>query len=107
MESGKKPNCFFGNTLIGIIIICLFSACVHKTVPQKTPEPNVDMVLVQEFYNIGLQYYADENYLEAKKAWQQVVRMAPNTKLASKSREYLKKVDKILKTLRELEQKQK
>jgi len=99
----KIHNNFISGFII-LTLVCLSSACVHKAATPKTPEPVVDIASAQEFYNLGLQYYADENYLEAKRAWLQVVRLAPNTLIASKSRDYLKKVDRILRTLKEIEQ---
>lgn len=96
-------------SVITYAIICLstcflFTACPRKTPPQKPPEV-VDMAAIQDYYNQGLQFYADEQYVEAKKAWQQVIKLGPKTRLAVKARAYVKKVNRMLKTLTEIEKK--
>ena len=63
----------------------------------------VDPAAQQRHYDMGLKYYADEKYAEAKKAWQAVLQNGPNTPLAAKAREYLKKTEQVLKTLQEME----
>lgn len=72
----------------------------QKSQPKSTP---VDAQAQQKFYDRGLKYYTEENYAEAKKSWQQAIQLGPNTALADKSREYLKKTEQVLKTLEEME----
>ena len=57
----------------------------------------------QKFYDQGMRYYSQENYAEAKKSWQQAVQAGPGTPLADKARDYLKKTEQVLKTLKEME----
>jgi len=56
----------------------------------------------QKYYNTGMRYYSQEKYVEAKKAWQTVIKLGRKTDLAEKARENIKKVDQILKTLKEM-----
>jgi len=71
---------------------------MHKA-PQAKP---VDTAAQQKYYDLGLKYYTEEKYAEAQKAWQQVIQIGAKTALADKAREYLKKVDQVLKTLNEI-----
>jgi TolA-binding protein len=84
----------------------------HKTPPPPPPPPpkpvtrqHVDTKAQQNYYDLGLQHYSKENYGEAKEAFQQVIDLGPNSTLGLKAQENLKKIDRILKTLEELESK--
>jgi TolA-binding protein len=59
----------------------------------------------QHYYDLGLQQYSKENYGKAKEAFLQAVEFGPNTALGMKAQENLKKIQKILKTLEELDSK--
>jgi outer membrane protein assembly factor BamD (BamD/ComL family) len=100
----KKTTCVIVYLIICLSLGFLLTACPRKT-PQKPPPEVVDMGAIQDYYNQGLQFYADEQYGEAKKAWQQVIKLGPNTRLAVKARAYVKKVNRMLKTLQEIENK--
>jgi TolA-binding protein len=101
----KKNISVIAYAIICLSICFLFTACPRKT-PQKPPAPEVvDMAAIQDYYNQGLQFYADEQYVEAKKAWQEVIKLGPKTDLAVKARAYVKKVNRVLKTLKEIEKK--
>jgi outer membrane protein assembly factor BamD (BamD/ComL family) len=104
MERIKKYSFSAGRSLLYLIILCLLAACVHKA-PSTTPEA-VDIAVLQDYYNQGLQFYADEQYGKAKKVWMKVIRLGPDTLVAAKARVYVKKVNRILKTLNEIEKKQ-
>ena|SRR3989344_2342840 len=108
--------------LIPVIVLSTFTGCAylkhlkqkagpkpaHKT-PAKTPSraapKPVDLQAQQKYYDLGLKYYSEENYAEAKKAWQQVLQLGSHTPLSEKAGEYLKKTDQVLKTLNEIEKK--
>jgi hypothetical protein len=51
---------------------------------------------------MGMRYYSQEKYAEAKKAWERVIKLGKRTALADKARENIKKTDQILKTLKEM-----
>lgn len=74
----------------------------QKEVVRPQPKP-VDAKAQQQFYDQGLQLYSRENYSEAKKAFQQAVQSGPNTSLGLKAQENIRKIDQVLRTLRELE----
>jgi TolA-binding protein len=57
----------------------------------------------QDYYDLGIKLYAEEDYEEARSAWEQAVRLGPSTPVADKARECLKKTDLVLKTLKEME----
>lgn len=76
-----------------------------KTVPKSAVSKPVDTQAQQRYYDLGLKYYSEENYAEAKKAWQHVLQLGTHTPLSDKAREYLKKTEQVLKTLHEMEKK--
>ena len=72
---------------------------------RSAPKPAADPQAQQRLYDLGMKNYTQENYTEAKKAWQQAIQLGPKSALADKARENLKKADQILKTLQEMEKK--
>jgi cytoskeletal protein RodZ len=78
----------------------------HKPVPKesgpKTPPESKALSDQQTYYNMGMRYYSQEKYVEAKQAWQKVIKLGRKTALADKARDNIKKVDQILKTLKEM-----
>jgi TolA-binding protein len=80
--------------------------------PQSAPQQrsagkprSVDAKAQQKQYDLGLQQYSREDYDEAKKSFEQVIELGPNTALGVKAKENLKKIDQVLKTLEEIKQK--
>jgi outer membrane biosynthesis protein TonB len=75
-----------------------------KAPPPKAvaPPPLGESVSQQNYYDMGMRYYSQEKYADAKKAWQRVIKLGRRTALANKARENIKKVDQILKTLKEM-----
>jgi len=78
---------------------------VKKQYPARLQPKPADPRAQQRYYDLGLKYYADEDYGEAKKAFQQSIEYGPDSFLGGKARENLLKTEQILKTLREMEQK--
>lgn len=78
----------------------------HKPAPKqqvpKTPPVPSSLSTQQKYYDTGMRYYSQEKYAAAKKAWQRVIKLGRRTELANKARENIKKVDQILKTLKEM-----
>ena len=74
----------------------------HRQRP--APPPPADPEAQKKAYDQGEAYFGEEKYLEARKAWQEAVRLGPATLLAKKAQENLQKVDSILKSLKELQQ---
>ena len=73
--------------------------------PKPVARPAVDTKAQQQFYDKGLQLYSQENYDEARNAFQKVVELGANTALGLKAEENIRKIDQILKTLKEIESK--
>jgi len=73
-----------------------------QTPPKTPPEPLGEATSQQKYYDMGMRYYSQEKYAEAKKSWQRVIKLGKRTALADKARENIKKVDQILKTLKEM-----
>ena len=108
----KKKRIYLQLIILGLI--CVFaSSCVlfaPKAPPPPPPPPKpvkaqpkpVDAKAQKYHYDQGLQHYSKENYQEAKESFQQAVDLGPNTALGIKAQENLKKVQKILKTLEEM-----
>ena len=79
-----------------------------KRVPTPAQKPAapaaVDAKAQRAFYDLGLQHYTEERYAEAKTAWQQVIKLGPDTSLAARARENIQKAERILQTLEEMHQ---
>lgn len=96
-----------------ILMLCTFgcASAPKKKAPAPKPKPaavkqkRVDAKAQQRNYDLGLQYYSQENYSEAKEAFEDVVADGPGTKLGLAAQENLKKIDRILKTLEKMESK--
>ena len=74
----------------------------QKAAPKKQPAIESGSINQQQYYDMGMKYYSQEKYAEAKKSWQKVIKLGKRTELADKARENIKKVDQILKTLKEM-----
>jgi hypothetical protein len=114
----ELPRChaaLFHNLLAGALLIVL-SACFGS--PRKAPAPpppaqrmrpaaprRVDVREQQHYYDLGLQYYGRDNFRDARTAFQHVIDIGPNTPLAAKALENVKKIDQIMKTLEDIETK--
>ncbi len=72
---------------------------------QRSPGKSSEAKDQQRYYDIGLQHYSREDYGRAKKAFQHVVDMGPNTPLGQKAQENLRKIQQIERTLQEIESK--
>ena len=92
--------------LICGILLAVLPGCAlfHKT-PPKTPARQPDARAQQQYYDLGVQQYSKENYGEAKESFERAVELGPNTALGAKAQENLKKIQRILKTLEEIESK--
>jgi TolA-binding protein len=99
-----------------LFVMVMVANCAAKKVPETPPpapvkkqhparvQPKpVDPQAQQRYYDLGLTYYADEDYPKAQKAFQQAIEYGPDSSLGIKARENLMKTEQILKTLRELE----
>ncbi len=100
--------------LLGSAAGLILGACASA--PQAPPPPSpkpavrqqpkiVDAKAQQHYYDLGLQYYSKESYTDAQEAFQEVVNLGPHTALGVKAQENLRKIEKILKTLDEMEKK--
>jgi len=92
--------------LFGMIFLGMAGCALWSTTPppQKTiTRPHVDEKAQQQHYDQGLEQYSKENYGDAKRAFEQVFELGPNTALGIKAQENLKKIERILKTLEEIE----
>jgi outer membrane protein assembly factor BamD (BamD/ComL family) len=71
--------------------------------PSDREQKSKDTKSQQQYYDQGLKQYTAENYGEARKAFLRVVDMGPNTQLGLKAQENLKKIERIMKTVEEIE----
>ena len=74
----------------------------HKEPASHPPTGSNIPAAQQKYYNIGMRYYAQDKFEQAKGAWQAVIKLDRKTDLAEKARENIKKVDQILKRLKEM-----
>ncbi len=88
------------------MVIVMLSGCA-TTAPEPAQRrlDRVDPGIQQQYYDLGLKYYVEENYGEAKNAFQLVIENGVDTPLGMKAREDLKKTVQALKTLQEIGQK--
>ena len=101
-----KP--FFLILSAGIVCLVLAGCGISKATPPPPKAParqHVDTRAQQQYYDLGLQQYTKENYGEARDAFEQAVELGPNTSLGQKAQENLRKIQRILKTLEEIESK--
>lgn len=76
------------------------------TTPSRSPaRQHMDAKAQKKYYDLGVQQYSRENYGEAKEAFEQVLALGPKTALGVKAQENLKKIERILRTLEEIETK--
>ena len=76
------------------------------TAPPRSPaRQQADAKAQKQYYDLGVQQYSRENYGEAKDAFEQALALGPKTTLGVKAQENLKKIERILKTLEEIETK--
>ncbi len=95
-----------GKMLLCCLAFLIMAGCASPPVPVDYPQSKpVNAKTQQWYYDLGLQQYSDENYGEAKKSFQQAIENGPNTVLGLKAEENLKKIERILKTLEEIEAK--
>ena len=89
------------------MLLSTLSGCAlfQKTPPSKTPARPPDARAQQQYYDLGVQQYSKENYGEAKDAFEKALELGPSTALGAKAQENLKKIQRILKTLEEIESK--
>lgn len=74
----------------------------HKESAPRPPTVSNILAAQQKYYNIGMRYYAQDKFEQAKQAWQTVIKLDRKTALADKARENVKKVDQILKRLKQM-----
>ena len=88
-------------------MLAVLSGCAlfQKAPPTKSPARPPDSKVQQQYYDLGVQQYSKENYGEAKEAFEHALELGPNTALGAKAQENLKKIQRILKTLEEIEAK--
>jgi Tfp pilus assembly protein PilF len=99
--------------LVCVVLVSALAGCVTPKKARHAPrKPSarpqtrpVDAKAQQHYYDLGLQQYSKEDYDDAEESFEQAVAYGPNTPLGQKAKENLKKVQKILKTLEEIESK--
>lgn len=75
----------------------------RPVVAAPVPSPR-DEAAQRSAYELGVRRFAQEKYVEARAAWREAVRLGPRTALGGKSLEHLKKLDRMLATLAEIQQ---
>lgn len=62
-------------------------------------KPAVSSAEQKKAYDRGMKFYTQEQYKEARKAWQEAVRMGPNTSIGKQAQDYLRDVEQTIRTL--------
>lgn len=98
--------------LVCVLLLSAVAGCAttktsrsHRKPSARSQTKPVDAKAQQYYYDLGLQQYSKENYDEAEESFEQAVEYGPNTLVGQKAKENLKKVQKILRTLEEIESK--
>ncbi|MBI4351388.1 MAG: hypothetical protein HY550_08115 [Elusimicrobia bacterium] len=65
----------------------------------SSAKPAVSAAEQKKAYDRGMKFYTQEQYKEARKAWQEAVRMGPNTPIGKQAQDYLRDVEQTIKTL--------
>lgn len=99
-----KRRMLYAYVLMALVVLVMLSACA-ATAPRPLPPQPANPEAQQQYYDLGLKYYTEEKYDEAKSAFHLAIENGPGTFLGSKAFENLKKTEQVLKTLKELEQK--
>lgn len=102
-----------GQALILVVLMSLLAPAGCLLKPKRHTAPSgsrqqpktVDARAQQRSYDIGLQHYSKEEYTAAREAFVRVIDLGPSTPLAGKAQENIRKIDRILKTLEEIESK--
>jgi len=88
-----------------ISFIKLFESAKKKSKSVKEDQTKEISAVILEKQKLlleeGLNYYKEQDYINAKKKWQQCYNLAPNSSYGKESLEYIKKVNKILEKMRE------
>ena len=91
--------------LIIVVLSLNLFGCSLLNPPKPTRTQHVDVAAQQKYYDLGLQQYSRENYGEARDAFEKVVEYGPTTSLGVKAQENLRKIQRILRTVEEIEKK--
>ena len=111
------PHRFFIGAAAPLTALLLLSGCASlrqgtnkqpaakpaKTSTKASPAQASSPAAQKEAYDRGLKLYTQEKYKEARKAWQEAVKLGPGTPLGKKSQEYLQNVEKTIQTLEGLQ----
>jgi Tfp pilus assembly protein PilF len=81
------------------------AGCARAPRRSEPPPPPlaVDDQAQKEAFQSGLDYFGREQYAEARDAWRKAARLGPDTALGRKAREHLTKVERMLASLREID----
>jgi hypothetical protein len=89
-----------------LAILLLAAACqTGSKAPAKggASKPVFSAAAQQRAYDRGVAAFSEERYEDARRSWQEAVRMSPGTTTGRKAQENLSKVDTILRNLKALE----
>src|SRR4051812_28435326 len=97
--------------LLGFCLLScgIFAGCSHAperspAAPTAPPPPLVvDAAAQKAAYERGVGFFGREKYVEARAAWRDAVRLGPEPALAAKAREHLRKLERMLATLQEIQ----
>ena len=95
-----------GKLLLCSLAFLVMAGCASPPkVVDSPPVKATDTKTQQRYYDMGLQQYSDENFGAARESFRRVIEYGSNTALGLKAQENLHKIERILKTLEEIEAK--
>lgn len=91
-----------GALVLAAGIVGFVSACAGPSVSRRASRP-IDAAAQRSDYDLGLRRFGQEKYVEARDAWRKAVADGPATPLGRKAAEHLRKLARMLSTLKEIE----
>lgn len=107
MIKGKPGFSFIFRAVAAVLLLAALGGCAGprsaaKSGPAAKSAPAKAVFSAAEqkkAYDRGMKFYTQEQYKEARKAWQEAVRMGPSTPVGKQAQDYLRDVERTIRTL--------
>lgn len=104
---GKPGFSFIFRAFTAMLFLAALGGCAGpRTAAKNQPsskgaavKTSVSAAEQKKAYDRGMKFYTQEQYKEARKAWQEAVRMGPNTAIGKQAQDYLRDVEQTIRTL--------
>lgn len=104
---GKPGFSFIFRALAAVLLLAALGGCGGSRSASKSrssakvPPAKASFSAAEQkkAYDRGMKFYTQEQYKEARKAWQEAVRMGPSTTIGKQAQDYLRDVEQTIRTL--------